>query len=230
MTDVLRNTVFEGELELINATWSLDSGRTVELRIVEHDDMHDLINPFKVYQKKRAGKMGQRFQAAIVAVGETTPTYSGELMLAGWADTEKGKTVKFWIDHEADTHPFAGFDRRTATKVGQLFMGVLVEIQDDGSAVDKEAEERVSPRKLLSRDAHFMVTGDLFQQYLRERTDIEGKLRRRGKTLDAATSKQYVRSVLGVESLKDLDTRPDLAARFHDEIRKPFVKWGGAKA
>lgn len=224
----MKNTIYEGELELINAKWELDSGRTVELRIVEQEDMSERINPFKLYQKKRAGKLGQRFHAAIVAVGEVNPTYDGELMLAGWADTEKGKTIKFWIDHEADAHPFAGYDRRSSTKVGQMFMAVLVELQDDGAAVDKEAEERTAPRR-LSKDAHFIVTGELFQQYLKERTDIEVKLRKRGKVLDANTAKQYVRSMLGIESLKDLDTRADLASRFHEEIRKPFAKWGGTK-
>lgn len=190
------------------------------------------MNPFKEYVRRRNGKVGQRFIAAIVPVGFETAAYDGEVMLAGWADTEKGKTVKFWLDEEAERHPFAGYDKRT-TKPGSLFMGAFRLLNDDQSDGDvtHEAETGQQGRRLSSQ-IHLMVTSPLFCQFLTERSKKTENLQSQGLRWDSMhngemMSKAYVKKVLGIESLSDLDRDATKAQEFHDVFRKRFAKWSG---
>lgn len=225
--------VFKGGFELLDAKWSLDSGRTVEFRIVEEPG-HDRINPFKQYQRRRNGRVGQSFYAGIVLDGADKATYSGDVMLAGWGDShDKGQWVRFWLDPEASLHPFAGFTRRSTSSVGQLFAAAIVitiepggglQVSEDAAAGDDHGGNRV---RRLSSDAHLMVTGNFFRQWLEEKSDFTEALHRKGRTWDAVTSKKYVKWVLGIESLSDLDRMSDKADRFHKEFRIPFSKWNG---
>lgn len=240
-TGIAENTTagliaYNGELELMNAKWELSSGRTVEFRLIETSMTEDDLNPFKEYQKRRNGHVGQRFHAAIVPVGAEIPAYDGEAMLAGWADTERGKTVKFWLDHEATTHPFAGFNKRTASGTGTLFMGALVVLNCDGSAIDQHqqavAEGRPAPARKLSSQVHLMVTSPLFCQFLTERSKKTATIHSKGLTWSSMhkgemMSRAYVKSVLGIESLSVLDKDPAMADKFHNTFRRPFARWNG---
>ena len=204
--------------------------------MIETAETEHVINPFKEYQKRRNGHVGQRFHAVIVTHGETTPLYDGEMMMRGWANTERGKTVKFWLDNEATTHPFAGCRKRSGSEVGTLFMGVLVELHDDGSAVD-QGQRGVAdgkPRK-LSAQVHLMITSERFCQFMTERSNKTAALHKRklswsspypgrpGETMARA----YVKSFLKLESLSDLDRDPAKAEQFHKVFRIPFARWNG---
>lgn len=220
---------------MLNAQWSLDSGRTVELRIVEQPGV-DRVNPFKQYTRRRAGHVGQLFAAAICEVGFERLVYGSDLMLAGWGDTsDKGQWVRFWLDEEADRHPFAGFRRRAGKELGQFFMLALVLLDTDGQPIDPHAvaitEAAAAPKKgrTFAQSAHLMITGNLFVQYLREKSDWTGKLRKKGQEWTPELARRYVKYVLGIESLSDLDRFPEKVALFHREIREPFSKWSGAE-
>jgi hypothetical protein len=221
----------------MNARWSLDSGRTVEFRLIETAATENSVNPFKEYVKRRNGHVGQRFWSAIVPVGSEQPVYDGELMLCDWGDTARGKTVKFWLDNEASLHPFAGYRRRIGKETGSLFMGALTELSDEGDAVDQGQRDVAEgkPRR-LSSSVHLMITSPLFCQFMTERSQRTASIHRRGLTWSSAhpktgemMTKAYVKAFLKIDSLSDLDRDPHKAEQFHKTFRRPFARWSGGE-
>lgn len=213
----------------MNAKWELGSGRTVEFRLVEDSASETTINPFKHYVKRRSGRVGQRFAASFVEVSMQTPVYTGETMLAGWADTEKGKVVKFWLDEEASLHPFAGYGKRDAKTPGSMFMMVLALIHNDQQATE-DVEER--PTRRLSQSVHLMITSPLFCQFMEEKSKKTATIHKRGLHWHSMYEgemvvKSYIKSLMKIESLADLDRDPSLARQFDEQIAAPFRKWNG---
>lgn len=135
-----RLVAWQGTVEILNATWSLDSGRTVELRLC--GDAYDRLHPFKRFQKKRNGRVGTRFQAAFSRVDSGQEVLVMEVMLAAWKDSSSvGQSITLWLDDEVETHPFCGCTRRKANITGDVFALVLVELADDDSAVNQSQSE-----------------------------------------------------------------------------------------
>lgn len=217
----------------MNAKWELASGRTVEFRLIEDVSTTKQLNPFKEYQRRRNGHVGQRFHVAIVPVGSETPAYSGEVMLCGWSDSERGKTVKWWLDEEADRHPFAGYGRRSASTPGSLFMAAFVVLTDEGEAVDLNQQSVAEGRgRRLSAQVHLMITSDMFVRFMTERSQRTAALQKKGKSWSdmhngEMMTKAYVKSFLKIESLADLDRDHSKAEQFHRIFRIPYAKWAG---
>lgn len=213
----------------------MGSGRTFEVRLIEEGEYWKKVNPFKKYVKRRSGRVGQRFKGSIVETSTQIPVYAGDIQLAAWADTEKGKTVRFWIDEEATQHPFAGYSKRGATTPGSLFMMVLVLIDDDERAVDEKAEEAVTQgasRRKLSQSVYNMIHSPLFLQFMREKSVATAELERQGITWDKVVRgetmvKRYIKQVLKIESLSAFDQDPDVQRRFEQIIAKKFRRWNG---
>lgn len=226
--DMERIIAWRGSVELSNASWSLDSGRLCEFRLIEQPG-DGPTHPFAEYQKRRNGRLGQRFQAAIVPEGSDIPAYAGETMLCAWKNDHEGKSVKFWLDEEADRHPLAGYTRRTKTAPGSLFAAVFVVINDDGSPVDRQQEEQAKePKKRkLSAQAHLMITSTLFCNYLRERCEYTKTLHKQGRDWTPDTARAYVKWLIGVSSLSDIDWSKPAEAKFHELVRKPFSRYNG---
>lgn len=224
---------YKGELELLHAKWELASGRTVEFRLIETAELAKQLNPFKEFQKRRNGHVGQRFHTAIVPVGSDEPAYNGEVMLCGWSDSEKGKTVKWWLDEEADRHPFAGYGKRSGNTPGSLFMAAFVVLQDAGGAVDQDQQSVAEGRgRRLSAQVHLMITSPMFVQFMTERSQKTAALQSKGLGWDSMhngemMTKAYIKSFLGIESLADLDRDARKAERFHQVFRIPYAKWSG---
>lgn len=260
-TDDVGNLVaFQGTVEILNATWSLDSGRTVELRLC--GDAYDRVHPFKRFQKKRNGRVGTRFQAAFSRVDTGDQVLSMEVMLAAWKDSSSiGQSITLWLDDEIAVHPFCGCQRRKAQQPGELFALVLVELNDDDSPVNQSRSDRGAtennapdtrgagqgdqtasgvtpgaapggagargpsgrgknpgPRK-LSSSVHLLVTSPIFLRWLQE---TKGTLVKEWTT---ELARRYVKKVIQVESLGDLDRDQAAVKRYHDEIRRPFERW-----
>ncbi len=221
-----KNYAFRGAFELINAQWSLDFGRTVDFRILEEPG-HDKVNAFKQYQRKRNGRVGQSFYAVIVPDGQTQPTYESDVMLAGWGDTsDKGQWVRFWLDEEAGLHPFSGFHRRTSGVVGQLF-AAAINITTEPNGHPGDVPQSKNKGRTLSQMAFLTITQARFKQWLEEKSEFTRKLHAQGRTWDANTVKAYVKWVLKIESLGDLDRVTEAAERFQKEFEQPFNKWSG---
>ena len=226
-SDMDRIVAWAGSVELQNAAWSSDSGRTVEMRLIEKPG-EGPSHPFAEYQKRRNGRLGQRFHAAIVAEDTQESVYDGEMMLAAWKNDHEGKFVKFWLDEEADRHPFAGYQRRTKTTPGSRFAAVFVLIDEHGAVDGVQEEMSKEPKKRkLSAQAHLMITSELFCRYLRERCEYTRVLHSRGRDWTPKDARAYVKYLIKVDSLADIDWNQEAAARFHDLVRKPFARYNG---
>lgn len=269
----MTETAFIGDVEILNATWSLDSGRQVELRIC--GEAYERIHPFKRYQQRRNGRVGTRFAAVFAShlTGQPWPTM--EVMLAGWKDSSvNSQSVTFWLDNDPSLHPFAGCTRRKGNQVGDLFALVLKELDDDDTPIDQQkrataeragapnrsphrglpgkgraprvpqaqdgaegaggghageppgepvqraGETRTRKPRRLSQEADGLCRRNgRFIQYLKE---TKGTLR---KDWDGELAKQYVKHVIRVESLGDLDRDTAAAERYEALVRKPFLRW-----
>ena len=225
----------QGEIELLNAKWELSSGRTVEVRLVETEDSEETINPFKEYQKRRANRLGQRFHACVTEVATAKTVYDGEMQLCGWAHTERGKTAKFWLDEEASAHPFSGYEKRSDSKPGSMFMCAFVVLDDDQSAVNVEAEKKFKAAfegRRLSSQVHLMITSPLFCRFMTERSQKTTSLHEQGLQWSSIhkgemMTKAYIKQYLRIESLADLDRDETKAKLFHRVFRQPYSEWAG---
>lgn len=207
---------FYGDVELINARWDLESGRTVDFRIA--GDGFERMHPFKTYQRKRGGRLGTRFAAAIMD-SQAVVRLHAEVMLKGWTESATGgQQVSLWLDNEAALHPFAGCRARKRDEPGEMFKLSLVEIDEVEEPVQQEGRTRT---RTISQQAHLLVTGGMYVRFLKEtkshvRNDWDGTL-----------SKQYVKHRLDIESLSDLDKLPAKAQEYQEQIVKPFERWQG---
>ena len=85
---------FSGEVECLNATWSLDGGRRLELRIC--GEAFGRNHPFKRFQQKRNGHVGTRFKASFARISTGECVGMMELMLCAWKDSSSiGQSVTF---------------------------------------------------------------------------------------------------------------------------------------
>lgn len=218
-------------MELIGASWDMDSGRTVTVRVVEPPGPH-CIHPFKEFTHKRGGRAGNIFQAVMVTVGESTPIYADQVMMAGWGeDNGKGQWVRFWLDESAATHPFAGLDRKKAGERGTFLMCVLIELDDTGDAIDQDLKAKIEKRTRRSKASQvaIMVRSATFVQWLREKApaDLTRKVTLNAGDWNGDLAHRYVRYVLNIESFRQLDTDKAAFQRFEKEIRKPYEQWSG---
>jgi hypothetical protein len=132
---------FQGEVELLNASWDLENGRMVEFRVC--GEAYGRVHPFKKYQQRRGGRMGSRFKAAFGRVTTGELLMSCEVMLAAWKDSSAvGQSIKFWLDNEVEMHPFCGCVRRKNGTPGDVFTLVLVELNDDDTPVNQNQRDR----------------------------------------------------------------------------------------
>jgi hypothetical protein len=155
-------------------------------------------------------------------VSEVKPCFTGEVMLAGWADTHNGGAkVTLWL---ADDHDLECFRRMTVRKgkvAGQRLMCVLVEIDEQENPVNQELADMATKRK-PSAEAHLVIMGEHFQRYFRENIRV-------GQTStadwDAERIRAAVKSRIGVASLAEIDRDPAARKRYHDLIWLPFSEW-----
>lgn len=171
----------------------------------------------KKFQRKRSGRVGTRFAAAIADKnGEIR--VNTEVMLKGWTESATGgQQFSLWLDNESTLHPFAGCQHRKREEPGEMFKISLLELQDDDTPEPQEGRIRTRTK---SQDAHLLVTGSMFVQFLRE---TKGSMAQ----WDSGKSKQYVKSKLGIESLSMLDRMPDKAKEYDEKIIKPYEQWRG---
>jgi hypothetical protein len=233
---------YQGPVELINAQWSLDTGRTVELRLA--GDAYTRLHPFKRFQQRRNGRMGTRFRCAVANPDDGNRiAFASEVMLAGWKDSSYGgQSFTLWLDEEADRHPFAGFGRRKNGTPGQMFIIALVEIDDNDEAVGQQQRERAhgsggvpatigapgtavartgappARGRKLSSVAHLIVTSPMFVRYLQETRPNLAKW-------TPELARRWVKGEINVESLSQLDRESAAAKRFEEQIRKPYARW-----
>lgn len=191
-------------------------------------------HPFAPFVQRRGGRVGTRFKAAFIRVGEPEPYYVGEVMLAGGGNPlQSGMWVKFWFDDDSTQHPFDGCTPRSADSPGDLFDAAFVEIDSDDSLIDEAKRERAErfaqgvQSHTLARYAAMLGTNELFLQWMSETVTFDQGQSTRTvewwKTDDHVA--RWIRWVCKVESRSDLDRNHEAAQLFHQKIREPYNKW-----
>lgn len=145
----------------------------------------------------------------------TVKTIQVEVMLAGWSDSHQGGAkLTFWLTDDADLEHFRMATVRKGKTAGQRYYMVLAEIEDDETVKDQ-------PSRKASSDAHLMVTGPQFVDYVRQTIKNAADW-----TPDRV--RNWVKWSIGVESLSELDRDPAKLKAFHDIIRRPFAAFSAA--
>lgn len=160
---------------------------------------------------------------------ETTPkpTFTGEVMLAGWSETHNGGAkLAFWLPDSSELDVFRGLTVKKGNTAGQRFMCVLVEINDDETPVSQDAQtekpEADKPKGgSLSKSAAIICNEPLFHEWLKDsgtinEWDDEGAY--------AEIAANHVRAVCGVKSRAHLDNDRMAAAKFR-WMMKAYEEW-----
>ena len=222
----------KGGLELIDAEWKLNTGRTVKFRLVS-DNGPLLVHPFLNFVRRRGNRVGTRFMVAMTRVGEETTFFQGEMMLCGGGNPlGQGMWVKFWLDEDANSHPFAGCAGRHGSEPGDMFEAAFVELDDDDRPINQEKRDRVEkhgPKRRqgsLCRWAAARSHDKLFLQYLSENIQLpDGKCRSVTWWESKDHVARWIRWVCQIESRADLDINQKAAELFHERIRRPYSEW-----
>ncbi len=224
----------QGGLELIDAKWELNSGRTVKFRLVGSDETPMIVHPFAEFVRRRGNRVGTRFMAAITRVGEDEVLFQGELMLAGGGNPlGQGMRERYWMDEEATSHPFSGCAGRRANEPGDLFMAAFVELDSDDEPINQEKRARIEKANgapkggPLCKWAATKGHDKLFHQWLSECVPTKKGLRPISWWTEPGEDRVawWVRWICGVESRADLDNNAQAAEKFHDRIRRPYSEW-----
>lgn len=232
-TETLPIVAHQGGLELLDAKWELNSGRTVKFRLVGTDDTPMILHPFAQFVRRRGNRVGTRFHTAITRVGDDDVFYQGELMLAGGGNPlGQGMWVRFWMDEEDASHPFAGCAGRQRNEPGDLFMAVFVELDSDDEPINQEKRARAEQANgagkggPLARWAAMRSHDNLFLQYLSEQVPLPDKKLRSAAWWDHGDHvARWIRWICGIESRADLDNNPKAGEVFHERIRRPYSEW-----
>ena len=230
--DKLPIVAYKGGFELLDAKWELQNGRTVKFRIMEEPNKPILMHPFNQFTRRRGGRVGTRFGASITHEHSEEPMFVGEMMLmSGGAPLGKGYWVSFWLDDEADHHPFAGYRPRKGDAPGEIFMVAFCELDDDDHVINQEKRARVESangkrgRQKLSNFAALLCENEMFHQYLHERVTFSGKQIPKHKWASEDMAARYIRWKCGIESRSELDRDERAIEIFHKEIREPYRDW-----
>lgn len=159
---------------------------------------------------------------------ELTPTFSGEMQLAGWSESHTGGAkVTFWLPDPDDLDVFRGLTARKGNTAGHRFAAVLVEIGDDERpaqgpqtpAYADNGDNPPSPQRIgpLARLAGIWCKSEGFRAFLLHEYGAQCF------TEDGAAS--AVRELCGIESRRELDESPAAAERFHAALRLRFMDW-----
>ena len=204
-------SAYHAIVSMHEAKWTDKDGSTVTLKL-PMAGMEGQRNPFERFTKRRKGHAGTRFFMAIsTAESEPKTIYSDEVMLAGWNDSQQnGHTVKFWIANDGMGHPFEGIDRK------QELALALAELDDDNEIIDQKMRDRVErqskkPSERVSFVAAMLCKNDRFQHWVGA-DDEEG-------------ARQHILETVGIQSRAELDSDDSAELPFHQNIRKPFIRW-----
>lgn len=145
-----------------------------------------------------------------------TPTFSGELQLAGWSETHTGGCkVTFWLPSSEDLDAFRALTVRKGNAAGHRFMAALVEIGEDEQPVtthlDEESKHKLGPI------AWWMVQRCAEPEFQAWITELYGY----GNASESA-AREIVLYLCGVNSRKDIDGDKIAATRAKTVIMKPY--------
>lgn len=215
-----------GELEFAGATEDDRTGRTVQFRLVRSPEELTEAHPFATYTRRRRGHAGTRFRSVFTPVGGGEPI-EAEVMLLNWADGPGGATTKFLLDADLAEHPFMACSRRTKDSQPSLFMGVLMELDDDDRVINQAKRERFEKaRQTLSNVAAMMVKHPHFHSWLSEVVAFPPELGIVApEHWDAVAADKWLKHELGIKSKAELDGGNIAAQHKFLKLRASYEDW-----
>jgi hypothetical protein len=150
-----------------------------------------------------------------------TPTFSGEIQLAGWSESHTGGCkVTFWLQSTEDLEPFRALTVRKGNTAGHRFIAALVEIGDDEQPVQpipSNSTELEKPKGgALAKLAGMWCNDPEFWAWLE--TDLDNACH------SATGAAACLYAICGIESCAELDNDHVAAEKFHRLIRWPYQK------
>lgn len=150
-----------------------------------------------------------------------TPTFSGEMQLAGWSESHtSGCKVTFWLSSSDELEAFRALTVRKGNTAGHRFMAALVEIGDDEQPVQSDIGKTISEKPKggeLARLAGIWCNEPKFWRWVNASgfTAIDNDMQ----------AAAYIRSVCEVESRAELDNNDRAGMRFQEMIRLPYMAY-----
>ena len=222
---------WKGRLELLDAAWSLKSGRTVRFNIIQEVGAPITVHPFAGFVKRRGNRVGSRFHLVAVHPGSTEPIYDGQVMLiSGGSPLGRPMYVEFAVDNDEPMHPFDGCTAKAGTIDGQEFAAVFVELAPDETPVDQTQrdlmENATAPKPhATSRYAAWLCQHPFFHQYLSQTSMVQGQEMPPEFWAASDQAVKWMRWKCGVKSRSEFDTSTEAAFRFHNLVREPYAEW-----
>jgi len=167
-----------------------------------------------------------------------TPTFSGEMQLAGWSESHTGGCkVTFWLQSPDDLQAFRALTVRKGNTAGQRFMAALVEIGDDEQPVEPVIENpKIEKPKggPLAKLAGMWCNDGEFLHFIRPVYDrlMGGDGSGYGDVTPdddfGGMLEKYcahcIKVMCEIDSRAELDHNPVAAEKFHSLIRGPYQK------
>lgn len=134
--------------------------------------------------------------------------FQGEVMLAGWSQTHNGGAkVTFWLQDDTDLEAFKAMTVAKGKTAGQRLALVAVEIGDDEQPKAQPEQKGGELAKL----AGMFCQQPEFWEFAGYAQNPEG-------------AKDWILSICGIQSRRQLDHDPVAAQTFHDRVRKPYLE------
>jgi hypothetical protein len=155
-----------------------------------------------------------------------TPTFAGEMQLAGWSESHTGGCkVTFWLQGPDELAAFRALTVRKGNTAGHRFMAALVEIGDDEQPVTTEVVPDVGipitgkPKGgALAKLAGMWCNEPEFQAWL------STILPKRYPILGPDDAANCLRTICEIDSRAELDSNASAADLFNVYIRGPYSK------
>jgi hypothetical protein len=153
-----------------------------------------------------------------------TPTFQGEVMLAGWQESHNGGAkVTFWLPDATDLEAFRSMTVKKGNTAGQRLACVLVEIGDEEQPLEPATPKaEVGP---LCKLAVRWCQDPQFQEWLKKLDALRWIALNGSEDLGEEQAKAVMLDICGIESRKELDTQQHPAAVFHHAIRIPYNEY-----
>ncbi|CAB3972268.1 MULTISPECIES: hypothetical protein [Burkholderia] len=149
-------------------------------------------------------------------MSDITPTFHGEMQLAGWSETHTGGCkVTFWLHDPADLEAFRTLTVRKGNQAGHRFMVAMVEIGDDEQPIQQPAPAMQGPDK-SEYGQHYTV---LYRAGWFHNPKVVSAFRVRMELLPEQRIEAIKRTIyqaISVDSLTDIP--PQAFAQFCQEI------------
>ena len=163
-------------------------------------------------------------------MSDITPTFAGEMQLAGWSESHtSGCKVTFWLQSPDDLAAFRALTVRKGNTAGHRFMAALVEIGDDEKPVQPDIgipasgpipsnPGELKPRAHIGDACYRTVMWCANPQFWAWINAFD-----EGVCITTVNqAKWWVCMVCEIDSRKELDTDNEANKAWHRLIREPY--------